>query len=113
MINHILKEYIDKIVVVYLNDIFIFNKTLKKYKQYIYFVLTTLKQANLYINAHKSTFHNQKIDYLRFKIKLRTIEINNKKIETVRYWLQPTNVKKIRGFLKFANFYQRFIKIFK
>ncbi len=43
IINYILKEYIDKIVVVYLNDIFIFNKTLKEYKEYIYFILTALK----------------------------------------------------------------------
>ncbi len=87
MINYILKEYINKIVVVYLNDIFIFNKTLKKYKKYIYFILTILKQINLYINICKNIFYNQEIDYLGFKIKLRTIEMNNKKIETIRYWL--------------------------
>jgi len=41
MINHILKEYIDKIVIVYLDDIFIFSKTLEKYKEYIYFIMYT------------------------------------------------------------------------
>ncbi len=85
MINHILKEYIDKIVVVYLNNIFIFSKTLEEYKEYIYFILTTLKQVNLYINIYKSTFYSQEIDYLEFKIKLRTIEINNKKIKIIKY----------------------------
>src|SRR6266566_9447015 len=95
IINHILKEYIDKIVMVYLNDIFIFNKTLEKYKEYIYFILIVLKQANLYINMRKSIFYSQKVDYLRFKIRLRTIEINNKKIEVVRYWLQPMNIKEV------------------
>ena len=39
--------------------------------------------------------------------------MNNKKIETVKYWLQFTNVKKIRRFFKFINFYRRFIKRFK
>ena len=85
MINYILKEYIDRIVVVYLDNIFIFNKTLKKYKEYIYFILIILEQANLYINIHKSTFYSQKIDYLGFKIRLKTIKINNKKIEVIRY----------------------------
>ncbi len=80
-----MKEYIDRIVVVYLDDIFIFNKTLKKYKKYIYFILTILKQTNLYINMYKSIFYSQKIDYLRFKIRLRTIEMNDKKIETIKY----------------------------
>ncbi len=87
MINHILKEYIDRIVVVYLDNIFIFNKTLEEHKEHIYFILTVLEQANLYINVYKSIFYSQKIDYLRFKIKLKTIEINDKKIETVKYWL--------------------------
>ncbi len=43
MINHILKEYIDKIVVVYLDNIFIFNKTLEKYKKYIHLILIALE----------------------------------------------------------------------
>ncbi len=112
IINHILKKYIDRIVVVYLNDIFIFNKTLEKHKEHIYLILTALKQANLYINIYKSTFYSQEVDYLRFKIQPKIIEINNKKIKAIKYWLQPTNIKEIRGFLKFANFYQRFVKGF-
>ena len=65
IINHILKEYIDKIVIIYLDNIFIFNKNLKKHKKHIYFILTVLEQTNLYINIYKSTFYNQEIDYLR------------------------------------------------
>jgi len=87
IINHVLKDFIDRIVVVYLDDIFIFNKILEKYKKYIYFILIVLKQVKLYINTCKSIFYSQKIDYLRFKIRLRIIEMNNKKIEVVKYWL--------------------------
>ncbi len=85
MINYILKEYIDGIVVVYLDDIFIFSKILEEYKKYIHLILTVLKQTNLYINVRKSIFYSQEIDYLKFKIRLGTIEMNNKKIEVVRY----------------------------
>ena len=80
-----MKDFIDSIVVVYLDDIFIFNKTLKKYKEHIYLILTILKQANLYINVRKSSFYSQEIDYLRFKIQLGTIEINDKKIKAMKY----------------------------
>ncbi len=58
MINHILKEYIDRIVVVYLDDIFIFNKILEKYKKHIHLILIILEQANLYINIYKSIFYS-------------------------------------------------------
>ncbi len=87
MINHILKEYIDRIIVIYLDNIFIFNKTLEEYKEHIHFILTTLEQANLYIDICKNIFYNQEIDYLRFKIRSKIIEMNDKKIETVKYWL--------------------------
>jgi len=80
-----LKDFIDKIVVIYLNNIFIFNKTLKEYKEYIYFILTTLEQINLYINIRKSTFYSQEIDYLEFKIQPEIIEMNNKKIKIIKY----------------------------
>src|SRR6266699_1718929 len=85
IINYILKEYIDRIVIVYLNDIFIFNKILEEHKEYIHFILIILKQTNLYINIYKNIFYNKEIDYLRFKIRLRTIEMNNKKIKIVKY----------------------------
>ncbi len=58
MINYILKEYIDRIVIVYLDDIFIFSKTLEKYKEYIYLILIVLKQANLYVNIYKNIFYS-------------------------------------------------------
>src|SRR6266699_6027976 len=73
IINYILKDFIDKIGIIYLDDIFIFNKTLEKYKEYIHFILTILEQANLYINIYKNIFYNQEIDYLGFKIRLKTI----------------------------------------
>ncbi len=80
-----MKEYIDRIIIIYLDNIFIFNKTLEKYKKHIYFILIILEQTNLYINMYKSIFYSQKIDYLRFKIRLNTIEMSDKKIETVKY----------------------------
>ncbi len=83
IINYVLKDFIDKIVVIYLDDIFIFNKILEEYKEYIHFILIALEQANLYINVRKNTFYSQEIDYLKFKIRLRTIEINDKKIKIV------------------------------
>ena len=58
IINHILKEYIDRIVMVYLDNIFIFSKTLEKHKEYIHLILITLKQINLYINIYKNIFYS-------------------------------------------------------
>ncbi len=85
IINHILKDFIDRIVVIYLDNIFIFNKTIKEYKEYIHLILIILKQANLYVNIYKNIFYNQEIDYLKFKIRSKIIEMNKKKIDVVRF----------------------------
>ncbi len=85
MINYILKKYIDKIVVVYLDDILIFSKTLEEYKEHIHFILIILEQINLYVNIYKNIFYSQKIDFLGFKIRLKIIKMNDKKIEAIRY----------------------------
>ncbi len=66
---------------VYLNDILIFNKTLEKYKEYIYLILTILEQTNLYVNTYKNTFYSQEINYLKFKIRLGVIEITIRKLK--------------------------------
>jgi hypothetical protein len=112
IINHILRRFIDHFVVVYLNDILIFNKTLEKHKTYIHQVLQTLRDTDLKINPKKSIFYSQKVEYLRFKIRPKQIEMNNTKVEAVRSWPIPTNIKEIKGFLRFTNFYRHFIERF-
>ena len=64
------------------------------------------------VNPKKSVFYSQKVEYFGFKIYLGRIEISDTKVEVVRSWPVFTNVKKIKGFLGFANFYRRFIEGF-
>ncbi len=79
-----MKEYIDRIIIISLDNIFIFNKTSKEYKKDIHFIQIVLKQTNLYINIYKNIFYSQEIDYLKFKIRLKTIEMNNNKIKIIK-----------------------------
>ena len=112
MINYILREFLDIFEVVYFDDILIFSKTLEGYKEHVYKVLKALYDTNLRINARKSSFHSQKVEFLGFIIQPGKIEINPKKVESIRYWPEPTDIKGIKGFLRFTNFYRRFIEGF-
>ena len=112
MINYILQRFIDQFVIVYLDNILIFSKILEEYKNYIYQVLQTLRDIDLKVNPKKSAFYSQKVEYLGFKVRPGPIEINDKKVETIRSWPISTNIKEIRGFLGFANFYRHFIEGF-
>ncbi|KAF3768399.1 hypothetical protein M406DRAFT_251252, partial [Cryphonectria parasitica EP155] len=54
----------------------------------------------------KSYFHIQKINYLGFTIKLECIKLQKDKIEAIRNWLVSRNIRDIRFFLEYINFYK-------
>jgi hypothetical protein len=112
MINDVLRPFLDNFVVVYLDDILIYSKTLEEYQQHVHQVLQALQDANLLVNPEKSIFHTQEALFLGHKIKPDTIEMEDAKVEAIATWPTPTTVKEIRGFLGFANYYRRFIKDF-
>jgi hypothetical protein len=62
------------------------------------------------INGPKYTFHTKKIEFLGYIVGLNRIKMDLKKIQTVQNWPVPRNVTKIQKFMRFTNFYRRFIK---
>ncbi|RYP53614.1 hypothetical protein DL770_010985 [Monosporascus sp. CRB-9-2] len=112
MINHVLREYLDIFVVCYLDDILIYSKTKEEHTKHVHKVLQALQNANLLVNAEKSTFHVQEVEYLGHVITPGYIKMDPKKLAAVKEWAQPTNVKEIQAFLGFANYYRRFIRNF-
>ncbi|QLI69282.1 Transposon Tf2-2 polyprotein [Metarhizium brunneum] len=110
IINSVLQEYLDNFVVVYLDDILIFSKTLEDHKGHIHTVLKTLQDAKLLLEPAKYKFYTQEVDFLGHTIQPNKIQIEKTKIEAVRNWPTPKNIKNIQSFRGFANYYKRFIK---
>ncbi|OAA35974.1 pol protein [Beauveria brongniartii RCEF 3172] len=109
MIDSVLRKQLDKFVVVYLDDILIYSDTLEEHKKHAHEVLQTLQSNNLLVEGTKSQFHQHKVEFLGYEITPGQIRMSPSKIEDVRNWPAPTEV---RGFLGFANFYRRFIRGF-
>ena len=82
-INHILKEYLDNFIIVYLNNIIIYLNSKKKYKEYIEQVLSKLYKENMPVTIKKCKFHTKKTNFVGFIIKLRQISIDLKKIKAI------------------------------
>ncbi|KAJ3533934.1 hypothetical protein NMY22_g7130 [Coprinellus aureogranulatus] len=99
-------------VAVYLDDILIFTATLEEHREIVNEVLTRLRKHDLYLRPEKCEFEKTEIEYLGLVIREGEIRMDPAKVEAVRNWPIPKNLREVRGFLGFANFYRRFIKDF-
>ena len=110
MISHILRDLIDAGVVAYIDDILIYSKTEEEHIELVKEVLRRLSDNNLAIEPEKCDWHVSRVDFLGYVISEQGIEMSDEKVESVKNWETPENVKDIQSFLGFANFYRRFIE---
>ena len=75
-------------------------------------VLKKLQQAGLYLKPKKCEFHIQEVKYLGLIITTKGIWMYPAKVRGVKDWQVPTNLKDVKAFLGFANFYRRFILVY-
>ena len=112
LMNHVLRTFIGKFVVVYFDDILIYNKSLDKHVEHIKCVLAVLRKECLYANLEKCTFCTDKVVFLGFVVSAHGVEVDEEKIKAIHEWKPPQNVSQVRCFLGLAGFYHRFVKDF-
>ncbi len=79
-INDMLFDYLHQFCQIYLDDIIIYSKTLKKHKQHIWLVLHKLRETDLQMNINKCKFHVQKIFFLKLLLFIEELKINLRKV---------------------------------
>jgi len=110
--NDVLFDYLHQFCQIYLDDIIIYSKTLKKHKQHVRLVLHRLRETDLQMNINKCKFHVQKIFFLKLLLFIEELKMNLRKVQAVVEWSTSTNLIQMQFFVDFCNFYQRFIKNF-
>ncbi|GBG77800.1 hypothetical protein CBR_g25731 [Chara braunii] len=108
----VLREQIGRFVVVYLNDILIFSKSMEEHLKHLEEVMTILKKTQLHLNLEKSKFGEDSVIYLGHRLSATGLEPEATKVEVIRDWPQPANIHELRSVLGLASYYRKFVPRF-
>ncbi|XP_019082698.1 PREDICTED: uncharacterized protein LOC104704959 [Camelina sativa] len=112
LMNHVLRVYINKFVVVYFDDILVYSKCLEEHLEHLSLVLDTLRENKLYANFKKCVFGANELVFLGFVVSAQGLKVDNDKIKAIEEWPTPTNISQVRSFHGLASFYRRFVRDF-
>jgi hypothetical protein len=112
LMNEVLKDFIRKFIIVYLDDILIFSKTKREHLRHLTSVMEKLQQEKLLINLKKSYFMKKKIIYLGFVISSNELKMDPEKVREIKEWPSPSSIFEVRSFHELASFYKMFIRNF-
>ncbi|WVZ70283.1 hypothetical protein U9M48_018960, partial [Paspalum notatum var. saurae] len=112
LMNSVFMDYLDKFVVVFIDDILIYFKTEAEHEEHLRLVLQRLREHKLYAKFSKCEFWIDEVRFLGHVISKGGIAVDPSKVSTVTNWKVPEIPKEVRGFLGLAGYYRRFIENF-
>ncbi|GJU86362.1 putative reverse transcriptase domain-containing protein [Tanacetum coccineum] len=112
LMNRVCKPYLDKFVIVFIDDILIYSKNKQEHEEHLKIILELLKKEELYAKFSKCEFWIPKVQFLGHVIDNKGIHVDPAKIESVKDWASPKTPTEIRQFLGLAGYYRRFIEGF-
>ncbi|GKA73898.1 putative reverse transcriptase domain-containing protein [Tanacetum coccineum] len=112
LMNRVCKPYLDKFVIVFIDDILIYSKNKEEHEEHLKQILELLKKEELYAKFSKCEFWIPKVQFLGHVIDSEGIHVDPAKIESIKDWTSPKSPTEIRQFLGLAGYYRRFIEGF-
>src|SRR6185437_3977154 len=112
LMNSVFMPELDKFVVVFIDDIFIYSKNEEDHAEHLRIVLQHLREHKLYAKFTKCEFWLKEVPFLGHVISENGISVDPSKIQDVLNWKAPTSVPEIRSFLGLAGYYWWFVPDF-
>jgi hypothetical protein len=107
--NDVFHDYLNKFVVIYLDDILIYSKTAAEHEEHLRLVLQRLREHKLYCKPSKCHFNSVEIAYLGHIVGKNGVKVDPRKVKAVQEWPVPKDLHQLRSFLGMANYFRRFI----
>ncbi|GBG73501.1 hypothetical protein CBR_g16844 [Chara braunii] len=104
------RAMLDRLVLVYLDYILVYSRTLEDHLGHLRRVLETLRCTKYKANRDKCEFVRQELEYLGHFVTPEGISPLSDKIQAIQEWPEPRNITNVRSFLGLTGYYQRFIK---
>ncbi|KAJ9561600.1 hypothetical protein OSB04_006760 [Centaurea solstitialis] len=112
LMNRVCRPYLDKFVIVFIDDILIYSQSKKDHEQHLRSILELLKAEELYAKFSKCEFWIREVHFLGHVVNKEGIHVDPAKIEAIKKWEAPKTPIEIRQFLGLAGYYRRFIANF-
>jgi hypothetical protein len=112
MMNKVFMEYLDKFVVVLIDDILIYSKDDMEHEKHLRLIMEKLREHKLYEKFSKCEFWMNKVGFLGHIVSVEGVVVDPSKVASVTEWESPKNVGDIQSFLSLAGYYRRFIENF-
>ncbi|KAJ3708376.1 hypothetical protein LUZ61_012081 [Rhynchospora tenuis] len=112
LMNRVFHDLLDSCVVVFIDDILIYSKSMKEHEKHLRMVLDRLRQHKLYEKLSKCEFWLEQVAFLGHIISGRGLAVDPDKIKAVMEWSPPKTVTEVRSFLGLAGYYRRFVPDF-
>ena len=107
--NNVLSKYLDKFVVVFIDDILIYSNTKEEDNEHLKIILQVLREHQLYAKFNNFDFYKDKIQYLGHVISEEGISVDSDKIKAIIEWHVPNEVTNVRSFMGITCYYIKFI----
>lgn len=108
-INRLLVKFIDVFVIVYMDDILIYSRTLKEHVEHIRQVLQVLSEADMILNIEKCKFFQFETRFLGHILSRYGSRPDPRHIEKILNWPTPRTITDVRGFNNLASHHKRYI----
>jgi hypothetical protein len=112
LMNKVFMKFLDKFVVVFIDEILIYSKSEEEHATHLRLILETLREHQLCAKFSKCEFWLKEVGFLGHVLSPRGVSVDPKKIQSIMNWEAPTTQTKVRGFLGLAGYYRKFVEGF-